>query len=143
VALYRNGQEAAGYRYLQGMAQATGLSGVGFLTEYFSGDRFVEGPRAVPHQLFSSVAVTWPVLEGMLGLEPDGFAKTLKVRARLACGAGRVLVTNYRVGEARVTFEVEEGRGRVLEKSGAVEVEFAGIGCFARPELGRLEVGAR
>ncbi|MBI5282066.1 MAG: hypothetical protein HY858_10320 [Candidatus Solibacter usitatus] len=106
MAMFLHGQEASGYRYLHGMAQATGLSGAGFISEYFSGDRFAEGPRAVPHQLFSSAALIHPLVGGMLGLEPDAMQNTLRIDARIPCQAGPVRFENYRVGQSVVSAEI-------------------------------------
>jgi glycogen debranching enzyme len=110
LAMFRHGQAASAWHYLEGMAQATGLTGAGFLAEYFSGDRFAEGPRAVPHQLFSSVAVIHPLVAGMLGLDPDAFAGTLRVAPQIPCGLGVVRFSGYRVGQSVVEGEIEPAK---------------------------------
>ena len=112
MALYEHGQPAAGYRYLRGLANATGLSGAGFISEYFSGDRFAEGPRSVPHQLFSSVAMIHPLVSGMLGLEADAMRSVLRVHPQLPCHAGAVKFEAYRVGKYTVSGEIVPGRPR-------------------------------
>lgn len=109
-AMFRHGQAAAGYRYVYGMAQATGLSGAGFISEYFSGDRFAEGPRAVPHQLFSSFALVNPLITAMLGLTSDGFAGEVHVAPRLPCSLGPVRFQHYRVGQSVLSGEIRPAK---------------------------------
>lgn len=110
LAMFRHGQPAAGYRYLYGMAQATGLSGAGFISEYFSGDRFAEGPRAVPHQLFSSVALVNPLITAMLGLVSDGIAGEVIIAPQLPCALGQVRFEQYRVGQTYLSGEIRPGK---------------------------------
>jgi hypothetical protein len=110
LAMFFHGQPAAAYLYLHGMAQATGLSGPGFIAEFFSGDRFAPGPHAVPHQLFSSVAMIHPLVAGMLGLDADGMENTLRIDARIPCGLGPVRFDNYRVGKSLVSAEITPGK---------------------------------
>lgn len=102
LALLRHGQPAPAYTFLDGMAQATGLAGAGFLPEYFSGDRFAPGPRAVPHQLFSSAALIHPLLSGLLGLQPDAMEGLLHLDPSLPCGIPPVTLERYRVGQSRL-----------------------------------------
>ena len=112
MAMYTNGQPAAGYRYLRGMANATRLGGAGYISEYFSGDRFAEGPRSVPHQLFSSVAMIYPLINGMLGLEGDALQGLLRVRPQIPCHLGTVKFVGYRVGRYTVSGEIIPGKPR-------------------------------
>ncbi|WP_321474527.1 hypothetical protein [uncultured Paludibaculum sp.] len=121
LALFRHGQAAAGYRYIYGMAQATGLSGAGFISEYFSGDRFAEGPRAVPHQLFSSVALVHPLISGMLGLDGDAMAGRLTIHPQIPCSLGPVRFERYRVGDAWVS-----GAIRPAKPTSTVDIEVQG-----------------
>ncbi len=147
MALFRNGQPAAAYRYLHGMAQATGLSGAGFISEYFSGDRFAEGPRAVPHQLFSSVAMVHPLISGMLGLEPDAMNNRLHINPHLPCGLGPVRFDDYRVGKSRLSGVITPGRPSSqieLKGQGPALMIVRGDGpCFDPPPLPALMPGAR
>lgn len=147
LALFRHGQPAAGYRYLYGMAQATGLSGAGFISEYFSGDRFAEGPRAVPHQLFSSVALIHPLISAMLGLEGDALANKLKVAPQIPCSLGPVRFERYRVGKSLVSGEI-----RPAKPVSVVEIQVEGPAlqivkqpgpCIDLPPLKPLAPGER
>lgn len=144
VALFRHGQPAAALAALDGMRQAAGLAGAGFLAEYFSGDRLAPGPRAVPHQLFSSVALIHPVFAGLLGLEPDAMASRLHVAPQLPCGAPPVILRGYQVGNAVVDGEFHPGRpnrAQVRLRSGTLDVQIRPGSCFESPAPRRLSPG--
>ncbi len=146
LAMFRHGQPAAAWATLDGLRQAAGLGGAGFLAEYFSGDRLAPGPRAVPHQLFSSMALIYPVLAGALGLEPDAMNGRRRVRPRLPCGAAPALLRGYRVGNARLDLTFQPGRPSrvdVRPLEGRVEVEVEGADCFDPLPSRRLSAGMR
>lgn len=146
LAMFRHGQPAAAWATLDGLRQATGLGGAGFLAEYFSGDRLAPGPRAVPHQLFSSMSLIYPALAGALGLEPDAMSGRLRVRPRLPCGAAPAVLRGYRVGGARLELVYRPGRpvrvdARLTE--GSLEVEIEPADCFDPLPPRRLSAGMR
>ncbi len=144
LALFRHGQAPAALVALDGMRQAAGLAGAGFLAEYFSGDRLAPGPRAVPHQLFSSIALIHPVFAGLLGLTPDAMAARLEVAPQLPCGSAPVLLRGYKVGDASVDAEFHPGspnRVDVHVRSGKLEVQVRPGSCFDPPARRRLSPG--
>lgn len=146
LALFRHGQPAAALAALDGMRQATGLAGAGFLAEYFSGDRLAPGPRAVPHQLFSSVAMIHPFFAGLLGLEPDAMASRLRVSPQLPCGAPPAVMRGYRTGDAVLDAEFHPGSPNRVElhvRSGRLDVEIQPGSCFDPPAPRRLSPGMR
>ena len=146
LALFRHGQAPAALAALEGLRQATGLAGAGFLAEYFSGDRFAPGPRAVPHQLFSSVALIHPLFAGLLGLEPDAMEGSLEVAPQLPCGAAPVRLRRYRVGAASIDAEFHPGnpnRVVVQVRSGSVSVQISPGACFGPLPARRLSPGMR
>ncbi|MBN9661833.1 MAG: hypothetical protein J0H49_26795 [Acidobacteria bacterium] len=147
LALFRHGQPAAGYRYLHGMAQATGLSGAGFISEYFSGDRFAEGPRAVPHQLFSSVALVNPLITAMLGLMSDGIAGEVTIAPQLPCALGPVRFQQYRVGQTYLSGEIRPGKPTTVinlkQQGPPVKVQVEDRPCLDVPSLPSLTPGQR
>ncbi len=130
LAMFRHGQAEAAFGYVWGMARATGLAGPGLLTEFLSGDRFAEGPRSVPHQLFSSVALIHPLISGVFGLEGDAMEGLLSVDPKLPRMADPVKVAGYRVGRSIVSalFRSDErGQSVDLTVSGpALKVVSAG-----------------
>ena len=70
-AEYKSGLPSAGFQMWRSLVNLTGLSSPGALPELMNGDRFLPGEFAVPHQLFSSVAVVLPAVRGLLGLETN------------------------------------------------------------------------
>lgn len=103
MAMFRHRQAEAAFDYVWGMARATGFAGPGLLTEFLSGDRFAEGPRSVPHQLFSSVALVHPLVSGALGLEGDAIEGTLSVNPLLPRLPAPAKIERYRVGRSTVS----------------------------------------
>jgi glycogen debranching enzyme len=67
-AFYNYGGPLQGYAIWAANARLTGSSSPGALPELLTGDFYRPMERAVPHQLFSSVAVVIPAVEGLLGL---------------------------------------------------------------------------
>jgi len=144
LALLRHGQAPAAMSVLDGMRQATGLGGAGFLAEYFSGGRLALGPRAVPHQLFSSVALIHPVFAWLLGLRPGAIAARLDVAPQLPCGGAPVALRRCRVGDAWLDADFYPGmpnRVHVRVRSGKLAVEVQPGNCFQAPPLRRLSPG--
>jgi len=115
MAEFRHHQAAAGLERLFGVAGMTGLSGAGFLTEYLSGERAQSLPRSAPHQLFSSSAVLHPLVSGLLGLEGDAIAKTMRIAPHIPLSWKQTKFENYRVGESIVSGEITnvEGETRI------------------------------
>jgi len=143
MAMFLHGQPEAGYRYLHGMAQATGLAGAGFIPEYFSGDRFAIGPRAVPHQLFSSVAIITPLIRGLLGLDGNGLDGTLRVAPRLPCGSAPVRIAGFRVGASSVSGSIGPGNIDLTVDGPPLKITREPGACFPAPQLRPLTPGQR
>lgn len=146
LALFRHGQAPAALAALDGLRQATGLAGAGFLAEYFSGDRLAPGPRAVPHQLFSSIALIHPLFAGVLGLAPDAMAGRLEVAPQLPCGSAPLMLRGYRVGGALLDAEFHPGRPNRVDvrlRSGKLGVHVQPGSCFDPLPPRRLSPGMR
>lgn len=146
LALFRHGQPAAAMVVLDGLRQAAGLAGAGFLAEYFSGDRLAPGPRAVPHQLFSSVALIRPVFGGLLGLEPDAMEGKLVVTPRLPCGGAPVALRDYRVGGSTLDADFVPGtptRVGIRIRKGRFDVQVRQTPCFESAPARTLRPGMR
>jgi len=87
------------------------VSGAGFLSEYFSGERAQALPRSVPHQLFSSAAVIHPLISGLLGLDGNAIDRTLFVRPRVPSAWTKTTWERYRVGDSVVSGEIVNAGG--------------------------------
>jgi hypothetical protein len=57
----------AAFSTLHDTAQLTGIQSPGYMPEHMNGARFLPGERSVPHQLFSSVGLIVPMVQGLLG----------------------------------------------------------------------------
>ncbi|MGQ9917805.1 MAG: amylo-alpha-1,6-glucosidase [Bryobacteraceae bacterium] len=146
LALFRHGQPAAAMAVLDGLRQSAGLAGAGFLAEYFSGDRLSPGPRAVPHQLFSSVALIRPIFGGVLGLEPDAMEGKLILTPRLPCGGAPVALRDYRVGGATLEADFVPGtptRVGIRIRKGRLDVQVRQTPCFESAPGRSLRPGVR
>jgi hypothetical protein len=110
MAEYRWHQPRAALRHLHGVAAMLGLTGAGFIPEYMSGERAQALPHAVPHQLFSSSAVLYTTVSGMLGMEGDAATRALILRPHLPQG-WTVRFDGYRLGKSLVSGSVERLRG--------------------------------
>ena len=106
-AEFRHHLAEAALKHLYGIASTTGWPGAGFIAEYMSGDRAQVLPRAVPHQLFSSSAVVRGVVAGLLGLEGDATAGTVRCAPHVPSSWKLVKFDNFRVGESVVSGEIE------------------------------------
>lgn len=141
LAEFRNGRPEDGFLRILGMADATGLSGAGLLAENFSGDRFQTLPHAVPHQLFSSLAMIHPVVSGMLGLDGDALAGTLNLSPRVPRSLGPVRFERYRVGSRLVSGEIVRNADSVRVRV-KVEGEPLRIVCNSGLESKTLDAAA-
>ena len=112
LAEYLNHQPAGGLHHLHGTAAMTGLTGAGFIAEYFGGERAQALPHAVPHQLFSSSAVINPAVSGMLGLDGDAVARTLTLSPHIPQN-WTVRFDNYRVGRSIISGTIARSRGEL------------------------------
>ena len=83
-------------------------------------------PRADPLQAWSAGALPFMVTS-LLNLEPDGFARRLRVRPILPDGVDRIDLSALRIGSATVNLRIERAGGqtrvRVRSHEGAVEIE--------------------
>jgi hypothetical protein len=111
LAEFEQHRQQAGLQHLHGVASLTGFSEAHTIPEYLSGDRAQPLPHAVPHQLFSSGAVVHPLVSGLLGLEGDAAAGTLRFTPHLPAFWKRTRFERYRVGDSEVAGEVTREMG--------------------------------
>jgi glycogen debranching enzyme len=74
------GRANEGFSKLEAMARLTTSEALGRMPEVLSGTRERSLERAVPHQLFSSMAVVAPVVQGLFGYEPNALHGGLVLR---------------------------------------------------------------
>jgi glycogen debranching enzyme len=83
ISDFRNGQSVRGFENWRAMIESRWVSGLGPMPEVFRGDHFQLLPDAVPHQMFSEVAIVSGFYEGLLGLEVDVPARLVRLAPRL------------------------------------------------------------
>ncbi len=116
TALYKHHLPLQGYSLLMSTAAHTYEHALGCITEVFSGTNNIWPQEAVSHQGFSTAGVVLPLIRGLLGLEGDALSKSLVFSPHLPADWKRVSIENYRVGQAKFSFEYERGRDKVVAK---------------------------
>ena len=96
---FRNGQSVRGYENWRSMIEARWGGGLGPMPEVFRGDRFQLLPDAVPHQMFSELAVVSGFYEGLLGLDVDVPARRVGLAPRLPMGWDSLVVQRIPFGK--------------------------------------------
>jgi hypothetical protein len=129
MAEYQRHRPLAAMQHLYGIAALTGSSGPGLIPEYMSGSRAQPLAHAVPHQLFSSGAVIHPVVSGLLGLESDAIAGTVRFAPHLPSDWASVHFERYMVGTSAVSAEITRQKGllriKLSVKGKPLKVQFA------------------
>jgi glycogen debranching enzyme len=133
AGLRRYGQDGAARQILAGLLEAAAQFHAYRLPEVFAG--FDKGQYGVPvHYPVACHPQAWAagsvpyLLTALLGLEPDGFAKRLRVvRPVLPDGADELELRGLRVGAARADLRFERGGGpratvRVLKVEGPLDI---------------------
>ena len=128
-AEYKSGLPAAGFQMWRSLVNLTGLSSPGVLPELMNGDRFLPGEFAIPHQLFSSVAVVLPAVRGVLGLETN-FASAsnpqIILRSNLPPDWPFLRFEKLAIPGGTLSGEIRQDRGRTivfLRNNGSNQIE--------------------
>lgn len=106
LAQYRQKCLLAAFHTWSSLTRLTGLMSPGALPELMTGDRFRPAERAVPHQLFSSVAVVLPAVRGLLGLEYDAGARRLRFSPQLPAHWPFVRFARFATGTGHLSGEI-------------------------------------
>jgi hypothetical protein len=107
---YRHGRAVEGFRNWQAMVRCRTLGALGRMPEVLSGRRFELLSEAVPHQMFSELAVQNGFYDGLLGLEVDVPSRVLKIAPRLPPTWPRVRVERVRFGTGWFDLELRQRR---------------------------------
>lgn len=84
--------------------------GAGYAEEVLHGEQF-QPAGVCPHQAWSETMVLQPILEGMLGLKPDGLSKMLTLQPYFPPQWSAAEVRNIRVGKQKVHLRMSRGNG--------------------------------
>jgi glycogen debranching enzyme len=100
VGEYRYHRPLPAYANLEANALLT-LSGAGRTTEVLSGSYFDSLLSSSPHQIWSSAMVVSPILRGMMGLEADAPAQTLRFAPHVPASWNHFKLHNVWIGNTR------------------------------------------
>ncbi|MGC9471525.1 MAG: amylo-alpha-1,6-glucosidase [Bacteroidales bacterium] len=112
LAEYRCGKSLQAFSHLMNNLRTCQHGSLGFMEEVFHGKMYV--PRGVcAHQGWSETMAIQPLLEGMLGLDPDAADHSLKFAPAFPPHWDTVSVKQIRVGAHRMDFRMEKEPGMI------------------------------
>jgi len=119
-----------GYHVLMANARHTYDNALGTVMELFSGHQNAWPQEGVPHQGFSSTGIVLPLVHGLLGLDGDALAKKAFFSPGFPAEWPAVSVTDWKIGEARLSLEYTREKDRVVlrvraEKASGFSFDFA------------------
>jgi hypothetical protein len=134
TALFKHNFVLQGFTLLEAAVRHTFDHGLGCVTELFSGHQNIWPQEAVAHQGFSSSAVVFPLVRGLLGLEGDAVERRILLEPRFPANWKEVSVENFRLGKESFSFRYKRSdRGIRLEIAGRPK---GPIAIFFAPVLG-------
>ncbi|HLG70764.1 MAG TPA: amylo-alpha-1,6-glucosidase, partial [Chloroflexota bacterium] len=103
AAEYAYGRADAAYKHVRSSLALIRRRSLGAIDEVLDGD---DGSSAgvCPHQLWSHALTASPIVEGLLGIQPDALNKRVLLRPHLPAGWDRVQVRNLRLGGHTLSF---------------------------------------
>ncbi len=130
VGEYRYHRAIPAYSNLKANALLALDGSLGHVTEVLSGDYYQPLSTSSPHQIWSAAMVVSPLLRGMLGLETDAAAHTLKFAPHVPAQWKSFEVRNIRVGNALLNLKYQreiDAIALTVERvgSGDCSVEFS------------------
>ena len=133
ISDFKRGQSVRGFQNWLATVQSRWMGALGPMPEVFRGDRFELLPNAVPHQMFSEVAVVNGFYDGLLGLEIDVPNRRLVIAPRLPSDWDRVTVERVPFGSESFDLSVQKGDGRyeIILQSNFTDP----VACAFRPEI--------
>jgi hypothetical protein len=134
TALYKHHLPLQGHNLLLATAQHTFDNTLGAITEVFSGILNVWPQEAVSHQGFSTAGVVLPLVRGLMGLEGDAIDKKLSYSPHFPGDWEKVIIENYKIGEAVFRIEYSRHKNRLSVSLQADNAE--GFQMFFAPAFG-------
>jgi glycogen debranching enzyme len=120
VGEYRYHRELPAYENLRANALLALDGSLGHVTEVLSGDYYQPLSTSSPHQIWSAAMVVSPLLRGMLGLNADAQAKTLRFAPHLPAHWLSLSADNVRIGNDALSLsytKAEDGIYLELERT--------------------------
>lgn len=114
MAEFRTGRSLAGYEHLLENIDLTWQTDPGNVTELLSGNYYQPFGRSTAHQLWSSAMVISPALRGVLGIEADVAARTLRLDPQLPADWNRAVLHNVPFGEEKLEVTLERRQASLV-----------------------------
>jgi glycogen debranching enzyme len=119
VGEYRYHRAFPAYSNLRANALLALNGSLGHVTEVLSGDYFEPLSTSSPHQIWSAAMVVSPILRGMLGIEVDAAACTVRLSPHVPADWTYFRVRNLPVGQAHLNLSYRKTESEVsLEVQG-------------------------
>ncbi len=107
LAEYKNGYSLQGYTHVMNNLLNYKDFALGYVEEVLNGEVYL--PSGVcPHQCWSETMVSQPVIEGMLGFEPDAIGNSVIISPAIPFDWNNMKVVNMRVGNNRLNLLMEK-----------------------------------
>ncbi len=133
VSDYRTGQSLRAFQNWRASVETRWRLGIGPMPEVLRGDRFELLPEAVPHQMFSELAIVNGFFDGLLGLEIDVPERRIVVAPRIPADWNEIRVERIPFGQESFDLAVHQENGLLsIDIDGQFE---KAVQCTFRPEL--------
>ncbi|MFQ5722058.1 MAG: amylo-alpha-1,6-glucosidase, partial [Candidatus Aminicenantales bacterium] len=113
AAQFKNHFLQQGYLTLMSTAAHTFDNSLGSVDEVFSGSHNIWLEESVPNQGFSSAAVVYPLVRGLLGLEGDALRKIVFFNPYFPGDWEKVAIKNFQVQEAKFSFDYRRSKSSI------------------------------
>ncbi len=105
LAEYNNGNYLQGFSHVMNNLLVYKSWGLGYVEEVLNG-RIYEPSGVCHHQCWSETMVLQPIIEGMLGIEPDAMKNKLSLSPRLPVNWDFINVENIKVGDNILNYKM-------------------------------------
>ncbi len=130
---YRHGRAVEGFRNWLAMVRLRTLDGLGPMPEVLHGRFYKRLEESSPHQMFSEIAVQNGFYDGLLGLEVDVPAATIKLAPRMPPTWHHLKVDRIPLGPGRLNLSIEKDK---TSHDLALDLHFsAGASVILEPSL--------
>lgn len=116
VGEYKYHRSLPAYENLRTNALLTLDGSLGHVTEVLSGDYYEPLSTASPHQIWSAAMVVSPILRGMLGLDVDAVAHTVRFAPHVPADWNAFRIQGLAVGNVRLNLTYQRSDDELLLK---------------------------
>jgi glycogen debranching enzyme len=139
LAEFRSNNFLQGYSHLMSNILIYKYWGLGFIEEVLNGETY-EPFGVCHHQCWSETMALQPVIEGMLGYQPDALKHKMSLKPWFPADWDSVSVKGIRIGDEEISMEARRHGGMEAGKLGSGEAGFFSTYTFSKEPTGRLGV---